>query len=143
MASAADDKGVTHQFAVFNGYEQQPYTFVSGAIVFSPGSDAYAYVARKEDGKAYVVVNGHEGPAWDDFQFAADKSPILSFSRDGRSIGYVAKVGDFWAAVLDGKQSKTFDQIGPEGTRIGFTPNGSFTYIAVRKGAFYWVEEKP
>ena len=142
VASAADDKGVTHQFAVFNGSEQQPYSFVSGAIVFSPGSDAYAYVARKEDGKAYVVVNGHEGPAWDDFQFAADKSPILSFSGDGRSIGYVAKVGDFWAAVLDGKQSKEYDQIGPEGTRIGFTPRGSFTYIAVSKGAFYWVEEQ-
>ncbi|MGI8982731.1 MAG: hypothetical protein ACR2FY_26145 [Pirellulaceae bacterium] len=135
-------ESVTRQFAVFNGYEQQPYTFVSGSIVFSPKSDAYAYVARKEDGKAYVVVNGHEGPAWDDFQFAADKRPILSFSQDGRSIGYVAKVGDFWAAVLDGKQSKTFDQIGPEGTRIGFTPSGSFSYIAVRKGAFYWVEEQ-
>ena len=37
---------------------------------------------------------------------------------------------------------KAYDAAGPEGTRVGFTPDGRYTFVGVREGAYYWVEAR-
>jgi hypothetical protein len=45
-------------------------------------------------------------------------------------------------AVLDGQEQKAYDVIGPADTRVGFTADGAYTFVAIREGAYYWVEAR-
>lgn len=57
-------------------------------------------------------------------------------------MAYVARRDGNWYVILDGQECEPHDAIGPDGTRVGFTPDGSYTYVAIRGGEYYWVEEK-
>jgi hypothetical protein len=54
----------------------------------------------------------------------------------------VARREGNWYVVLDGKERNAYDSSAPGDTRAGFTPDGTYTYVAIRGGVYYWVEER-
>jgi Tol biopolymer transport system component len=69
----------------------------SNAIVFSPDGKRIAYVAKKK-GKSVPVVDGKEGPEFDDI---GDGS--VAFSPDSQHIAYAGPIGGSWFIGLDGQ----------------------------------------
>lgn len=92
-----------------------------------------AWIMRR-GAKSMVVVDGREGPEYDDIYvhiprtfvldtvedgkrvsreipIKPDESDIswLSWSRDGKRVAYVARRGDKWFAVIDGKEGPAYD----------------------------------
>ena len=51
-------------------------------------------------------------------------------------------MGRVWHILLDGTRRELNEEVGPEGTRIGFAPDGTFTYLVKRQGAYYRVAER-
>jgi hypothetical protein len=66
----------------------------------------------------------------------------IEFSPDSQSLGFVGVGAGEALAVLDGEPRTKYDAIAPHGSRFGFTPDNTFTYIAVKGGSYYWVEER-
>lgn len=125
------------QFAVRDGVEQKQFAWVSPNLVFSPDSRRLAYLASdkaEKDAQRYLTVDGVK------FGKAYGVQPV--FSPDSRSIGFVASRPGESFAVLDNQEQKAYDAIGPAGTRVGFTPDGAYTFIGIRDGAYYWVEAR-
>ncbi len=73
------------------------------AFTFSPDGQHSGFVAYR-GGKAFLVLDGHEGPAFDDA-----KLPV--FSPDSRRSAYKAKRADMCSAVIDGEAGPEHDSI--------------------------------
>jgi hypothetical protein len=153
----AEDYGRDYRFVVLDDQEGPRFGWVDGTPVFSPDSRRLAYwTAEKEEGPVSLVVDGEivagpfqkrlhdEKPDYfpDRRSYREDRGfPVLSFSPDSRSVGAMVRDDDEWKVSLDGKLRSGYDRAAPERTRAGFTPEGSYTYLAMRGGDLYWVEE--
>src|SRR5207248_10977234 len=73
-----------------------------------------AYGAEKD--KEIVVIDGKESYDY----FSVDG---LRFSPDGNHVAYVAKTGDGFAVVADGKVQRAYDNIVP--SSLQFSPDSS------------------
>jgi hypothetical protein len=128
---------------VHAGAEQPVFAWVDKRLTFSPNGQFLTYFASDtpegQKGDSFLTVDGKK--IGQPYSTVHGKVPP-AFSPDSKSVGFVAKkTGDLFA-VLDGQEQKTYDVIGPEGTRVGFTPDNTYTFIGVRGGAYYWVEAK-
>jgi hypothetical protein len=139
-ASQTTEDGQTKIFAVLNDDEQTSFAWVSNALVFSPDSNRLAYLAR-----TFTPGDDGAGGAMSDYFVAIDgkreSDPYpeilhntIQFSPDSQSLGFVGVGAGEALAVLDGEPRTKYDAIAPHGSRFGFTPDNTFTYIAV-KGA--------
>ena len=140
--------GQTEAFAVLDTDEQTEFAWISNALVFSPDSQRLAYLARTS-----TQTNGDAAGAMSDLFVAIDGkresdpypeilSGKIEFSPDSKSLGFVGVGAGEALAVLDGEPRTRYDAIAPHGSRFGFTPDSTFTYIAVKSGSYYWVEER-
>ena len=72
----------------------------TGLALFSPDGKHVAYAAKK-GAKAVVVLDGREGPEFDQIGVS-----YVLFSPDGAHTGYTAQSGGKWMAVVDGKAGR-------------------------------------
>jgi hypothetical protein len=95
-------------------------------IVMSPKGERIAYPVRKGS-KWYVVIDGKEGPAYDEISRSA-----ITFSPDGKRFAYGARKSDRWFVVLDGK---AFPEDGHDFVGyFAFSPDSKKFVYAARKG---------
>jgi Tol biopolymer transport system component len=110
---------------VVDGHEGETFDrIVHGSAVFSPDSRRLAYAAERE-GKFRIVVDGKEGPHFDDIY-----NPV--FSADSQHIVYVGgKVGSR-SALVDGEIiSAQYPDVGG-GTGVVVSPDGKrLAYAAI------------
>ena len=90
-------------------------------MVFSPEGSRVACRAKKS-GKWLVLVNGQEGPLYDEIRF---EHPV--FSPDGKRLAYAARNGKEWFMVVDGQEGPPYDEIGydmpvfsPDGKHVAY-----------------------
>jgi hypothetical protein len=145
-ASRTMEEGQTKNFVILDDEEQTDFAWVSNALVFSPDSQRLAYLAR-------TFGQGDAAGTMSDYFVAIDgkreSDPYpeilqgkIEFSPDSESLGFVGVGAGEALAVLDGQPRTKYDAIAPHGSRFGFTPDNTFTYIAVKGGSYYWVEER-
>ncbi len=140
------DAGLKSVTALFvDGKEVRRGTF-EGAPVWSPDGSSWAIVRHADGGKSVNLL--HDGVAGPDVDMvltrADNKTPILQFSRDGRSLAYPARFGLETKVVINGAARGAYDQVGVGDTRIGFTPDGRLTYLARKgNGSLWHVTESP
>lgn len=136
----AADYGQRYAFVVRDGVAQNEFPWVSGRPVFSPNGKHLAYLTsdrRDGTGDRFLTVDGAAvGNAFPTYHPAG---PLPKFSPDSRSVGFMTKRGDRYFTVLDGEEQPAYDRIAPEGTRAGFTPDNTYTFVGIRDGAYYWV----
>jgi hypothetical protein len=112
--------------AVINGRaETEEYDDI-GPIIFSTDGKRVAYPAKRGS-KWVMVVDGQEGPEYDEIGLSSD-----IFSPDSKRLVYGAMKGDKWFVVLDGK-------VGPESGYdfVGyfiFSPDSKRLVYAAGKG---------
>ena len=100
---------------VVDGKEGKAYTQVRGnSVVFSAGKKSMAYVAG-DGNKNFVVVDGAEGPAFDDIY-------DLRFSPVGSCLAYGARRGLEHFIVEDGKEHGPYENI--QQASLVFRPDG-------------------
>jgi roadblock/LC7 domain-containing protein len=77
--------------------------------------------------KKCVVLDGkRRGPEYDDIAPGG-----LHYTPDGKRVAYVARKGEDWMMVVDGKEGRAYDHFGPP----TFSPNGRrVAYLAVEYG---------
>ena len=114
----------------------------SSSLTFSPDSRRLAYVLEDLETAAAVVVDDQKHQGFRRIY----QNPV--FTADSRNVLYVAedKDGNMFV-VIDGKPRKKYDSIMVRSRGIWLIrlhPTGpqSFSYIAVKDGAYYWVEER-
>jgi hypothetical protein len=73
------------------------------AFTFSPDGQHFGFVAYR-GGKAFLVLDGHEGPPFDD-------ATLPVFSPDSRRSGYTGERADMECAVIDGEAGPEYDSI--------------------------------
>ena len=76
--------------------------------------------------RKYVVLDGRRrGPEYDDI------APGFWYTPDGKRVAYVARKGEDWLMVVDGKEGRAYDHFGPP----IFSRNGRrMAYLAVEYG---------
>lgn len=121
-----------------DGKKQGQYDALAKIPLFSSDGQSMAYLAQ-DGGKWAIYINGKRHA---EVPHDPEGRCVLEFSPDSKSIGYAASVDLVWYILLDGKLIEKNEPIGAEGSRIGFGPDGSFTYVVKRKNAYYWVTEK-
>ncbi|MDI7246652.1 MAG: hypothetical protein QME92_04165 [Bacillota bacterium] len=105
--------------------------YVSTDIVFSPDGERLAYAARKGT-KWIVVVDGKEGPAYDEIGAGrfSSQTGSLAFSSDGMHFAYVAIKGKNNHLVLDGKEGPPYQGI----EQVTFSPDARKVAFVSWKG---------
>ncbi|MCE5239956.1 hypothetical protein LLH23_15960 [bacterium] len=89
--------------------------------LFSPDGKRLAYVALRGK-QACVVVDGHEGPAYDGVS-------LLSFSANGARLGYAGQRGERQVVCLGERVSPAYDAV----EELVFSPDGAhYAYAATR-----------
>jgi len=113
----------------------------AGWVTLSPDGRRLAFVARRaKGGKQFVVIDGTAGKAYDRIEGAT-----LNFGLDGRAVSYVARVGergDEGFLVIEGHEGSRFDRIAARPNKTLYIGAGSLSYVGVRGGAYYWLEER-
>lgn len=132
----------TDVIVVHNKREHPACTMIFGSLKFSPNSQHLAYVANIAGHEGTVfVLDGVPQPSYGEIHADGSREPRLQWSADGSSLAYVSDSSvNSQAVVVDGQPGEPFDEVAFEGTGLHFTPKGKLTYLAVRKGAYYWVE---
>lgn len=94
-----------NQFFVVDGARGPNFRYVNYPV-FSPDSQHFAYVAKREvSGSEFVVFDGKQGPAYEEIS-----DP--KFSPDGRHFLYQAKLGMKEVLVVDGAPNNNRDVFG-------------------------------
>lgn len=107
-----------------DGKLSEPYAYVS-AVWFSPDARRTAFVAARDRGGSFLVVDGKPGPI--SGKIKTERSP---FSPDSRRLAYRVGKGFRWHAVIDATVSEGFAGL----TEITFSPDGKRTAYAMSKG---------
>jgi WD40-like Beta Propeller Repeat len=114
----------TGPYPVLDGVEQKRY-FASGMyLCFSPDGRRLAYAAAHGPEKGqFVVVDEIAGKEYDGIG-----TDSLRFSPDSQRIAYGARRGDKWLMVIDGREQKAYDGLGPA---LVFSPDSRrWAYVA-------------
>jgi hypothetical protein len=114
-------------------------------FTFSPDGKHVAYAFGSNTTHAIrFAVDGAVTPEYDaayKIQYnSLTAHPFFTFSPDGVSFAYIPKKGFDYHLVIDSQESDPFEEVGPENTRVGFNPEGRFTFLARQGGAIYWIE---
>jgi Tol biopolymer transport system component len=106
--------------------------WITSMFAISADSRHVAYGINLSGGKQRVSVDGKEHRTFD-----ALGPESLSFSADGQHVAYVARLGNKWFVVLDGKEGKGYDGVtapifSPDGKRLayGAIVNGKWAVVA-------------
>lgn len=130
------DSFYLHQ-AFYNDGTKKKYYDEAAELTYNKGGTLYAYAARKGR-KIFVVVNGKEGPAF-------DQVIKPQFSPDGRRLVYLARKGDKRFVVVADANGKTVRQH-PGYERVFdpvFTADGKSVAYGVKDGnKLTWKVEK-
>ena len=114
------------QWAVFeDGHAGPSFNHIGyGKLCFSPDSKHLAYPVEN-DGKTMIIADDVISPSWDEVEYF--KSP---FSQNGEHLSYQAKTGDWWMAIIDGKEAGIKYSRTAYGPGVLFSPNGKhYAYI--------------
>jgi WD40 repeat protein len=114
-------------FVTLDGAPGKEYDWiVRGSLGFSMDSKHFGYVVQQGD-DMFVVMDGKEGKAYR--EIAASN---ITYAPAGARYAYYArpKAGGKWVAVVDGQESKEFDQIG----NLSFSPDGKRLAFGVEQG---------
>jgi hypothetical protein len=123
-------------FVVLDGAQGTPYYGVNHLCLSPVGGRVASTARRVKDGKPFVVCDGKEAQEYD-----AIREGTLNFGLDGRSLSYVAERGkDEQFLVIDGKEQARFNKVLPNVHDKLFLGRDAIGYVAVRDGAYYWVE---
>ena len=132
VAYAASGEGWRWRL-VLDGVEWGSYDAI-GPVTFSDDGERVAFVAQKGR-KHVVVVDGHEGPEYDDLR------EDIVFSPDGGRVAYVARKGRERIAVVDGQDGPAYDDIGTgspvfsgDGSRVAYHARKDGKWLVVRDG---------
>ena len=100
---------------------------VRGSLGFTPDSKHLAYIVQQGD-DMFAVVDGKEGKAYKEIA-----SSNITFAPVGSRYAYYGKpkgASNKWVAVIDGQESKEFDQVG----NLTFSPDGKRVAYGVEQG---------
>jgi hypothetical protein len=120
-----------------DGEESEAYDYVDNAT-FSADGLQFAYSATN-NGQAFVIFEKTVQ------QQVYDKILQIIFSPDGKTLGYIAERGDQSVIVMNGHDSKTYQEISPFQTSSGstyiiFSPDGqNVAYKVVDTQGVYMV----
>lgn len=106
------------------------FASVNALVRFSEDESRWAFAAT-DGGKSMAVINGQEGPAYDEIHWSGVYLPA-----GGRS-AYAAKKGNKWVVVVDGKESAEYDEIVPweKVLTLVFSADGAhYAFAAARDG---------
>jgi len=127
-------------FYAIDGVKQKEYAKVE-RFQFSPDGERFAYVASRqnEKGAEFVVTDGEEGKAYERID-----GPL--FDHSGQHVFHFAKFGDKYKSdegffVIDGIERERYERVSPRYSNTVITGDDKFGYVAVRDGAYYWIEE--
>jgi len=119
-------------FVVFDGrrFENKEYDLITPPDL-SPDGKRVAYKARK-NGRWLYVIDGKEGPAFDEVEEGY-------FSGDGRSFAYAGRRGAKWVFVRNGKVSREHDEVGvfPEAASADLFTAKEFCVFRGKEGLKY------
>ena len=116
-----------HSYSVVvDGVQGKKYSHIR-QLAFSPDNRT-VYVAEEKD-KSFVVVNGVEGKQYDEIGFIvmSDKGS----NTHGCRIGYTARSGEIWFAVIDNSERPECSDVG---CAIWFSTNGKRTAYTITRG---------
>lgn len=147
-----DATGEQTELVIADGVAHKKYHSVSSLTFSADGR--LAYVARRgHKGKSVVVVDGKEEKDYGDIPTSI--GPIqwgtLNWGADGRTLSYVArqeervdpnKASFRGHVVINGQERATYEAIAPPGNPRLHIGSGSVGYVAIKGGAYYWVEER-
>jgi hypothetical protein len=124
-------------YIVLDGKEEGPYGGIAASSVFiSPDSQTLAYIAYSS-AKFFVVWGGRQGEGYEGIG-----EGTLVFSPDSKWIAYVAKLGDKFTVVVGEERGNLYDGIiNKWGGEIVFKSPDTLSYIAVKDGSVYLIEE--
>ena len=106
------DRAPGEIYVVIGQNPSGPYARVISMPRFSPDTRRSAFAVQHDDGKSAVVVDGAEGPTFDQID-------LLLFSPRGNHLFYTATAAGKQYAVLDGKRTE-YDAV-PD---AAFSPDG-------------------
>ena len=110
-------------FAVVDGVQGKPYSQFSSLPAFSRNGRSVLYTVQAK-GRMMQVVDGVEGPAWDEVKDAI-------FSADGARAAYAARKGTKWRVVVDGREMDPADDV----RSLAFSPDGKSLAYCAKAGA--------
>lgn len=114
-------------FVTIDGVPGKEYEWiVARSLTYSVDSKQYGYVVQQGD-TMFAVINGKEGKPYREIA-----SSNIVFAPAGSRYAYYArpKAGGKWLVVIDGVESKEFDQVG----NLSFSPDGKRVSFGVEQG---------
>ena len=119
-----DNSGVCLDGKVAKWYKNINYR----SMTFGQKDRQFAFIAHPEAG-AKVVLNGDEGPSYEAIL-------RLEFNADGSRFAYIARNGNIYWLVIDGKKLGPYDSIVDR--TFTFSPSGKqYACVIVNKGRYY------
>lgn len=120
---------------------EDPYLVENATFHFNPNGREIV-ILEIENGKKRVRINDQPGKWYDDIDFDG-----LLFSSDGRHMVYIAQQGERWCVVLDGVESRFYDEVAIAFAEVesvtydlAFSPdNTRFIYVAKEDGKWFTV----
>jgi len=125
--------------AVIDGREGRAYPKVGfiGPSAWSPDGRRVAYAASPGGDRWLVVVDGREGPVYDDIH----GGPV--FTPDSRHVVWVALRNEEWFAVVDGTETRGYDHFSyrhGDPSYVAFDGPDRLRAIGERDGRVYRLE---
>ena len=125
-------------YIVLDGNKQNDYLrVVRSTFAFSPNSQHFAYLAltkteKVEDRKLLVIIDGNEEQIYPHYYVENDQrnvyynvKPNFTFSPDSKHFVYsvINAKEKRWFVVLDGKERKEYEGLGPAEISFTFSPD--------------------